>query len=50
MTVLIDTMNNFKQFTLFETFAEHSILHKFKKGDNFNRRNTFSISSIEIIA
>jgi four helix bundle protein len=31
-----------------ETFEEHSILTKYKEGDNFNHRNTLSISRIEI--
>ena len=31
-----------------ETFEEHPILAKYKEGDNFKRRNTLSISSIEI--
>jgi len=31
-----------------ETFEEHSILAKYKEGDNFNHRNTSSISRIEI--
>jgi len=31
-----------------ETFEERPILAKYKEGDNFKRRNTLSISSIEI--
>jgi hypothetical protein len=31
-----------------ETFEERPILAKYKEGDNFNRRNTLSISRIEI--
>jgi len=31
-----------------ETFEERPILAKYKEGDNFNHRNTFSISRIEI--
>jgi len=31
-----------------ETFEEHPILSKYKEGDNFNHRNTLSISRIEI--
>ena len=31
-----------------ETFEEHPILAKYKEGDNFNHRNTLSISRIEI--
>jgi hypothetical protein len=31
-----------------ETFEEHPILLKYKEGDNFNHRNTFGISRIEI--
>jgi hypothetical protein len=31
-----------------ETFEEHPILDKYKEGDNFNHRNTLSISRIEI--
>jgi len=31
-----------------ETFEKCSILVKFKEGENFNRRNTLSISRIEI--
>jgi hypothetical protein len=34
--------------TCYETFSEHSILLKYKEGDNFNHRNTLSISRIEI--
>ena len=30
-----------------ETFEKCSILFKFKEGDNFNRRNTLSISRIK---
>jgi len=33
-----------------ETFEERPILAKYKEGDNFKRRNTLSISSIEIWA
>jgi len=33
---------------VFETFEERPILAKYKEGDNFKRRNTLSISSIEI--
>ena len=29
-----------------ETFEEHSILSKYKEGEDFNRRNTLSISRI----
>ena len=32
----------------FETFEERPILAKYKEGDNFNHRNTFSISRTEI--
>ena len=31
-----------------ETFEEYSFLFKFKEGENFNHRNTLSISRIEI--
>jgi len=31
-----------------EAFEERPILAKYKEGDNFNRRNTLSISRIEI--
>jgi len=31
-----------------ETFEEHSILSKYKEGEDFNRRNTLSIPRIEI--
>jgi hypothetical protein len=31
-----------------ETFEEHPILSKYKEGENFNHRNTLSISRIEI--
>ena len=31
----------FENITYRETFEEHSILPKYKEGDNFNRRNTF---------
>jgi len=31
-----------------ETFEKCSILFKFKKGENFNRRNTLSILRIKI--
>jgi len=31
-----------------ETFEEHPILAKYKEGDNFNHRNTWSISRIGI--
>jgi hypothetical protein len=31
-----------------ESFEERSILLKFKEGDNFNHRNTLSISRIKI--
>jgi len=31
-----------------ETFEKCSFLFKFKEGENFNRRNTLSISRIEI--
>jgi len=31
-----------------ESFEERPILSKYKEGDNFNHRNTFSISRIEI--
>jgi len=31
-----------------ETFEEHPILDKYKEDDNFNHRNTLSISRIEI--
>jgi len=32
----------------FETFEKCSVLFKFKEGENFNQRNTFSISRIKI--
>ena len=35
-------------FERFETFEEHPILTKYKEGDNFNHRNTLSISRIKI--
>jgi len=31
-----------------ETFAEYSILFKFKEGENFNRRNILDILRIKI--
>jgi len=31
-----------------ETFAEYSILFKFKEGENFNHRNILDISRIKI--
>jgi hypothetical protein len=31
-----------------ETFEKNSFLFKFKEGENFNQRNTFSISRIKI--
>jgi len=31
-----------------ETFEKRPLLVKFKEGENFNRRNTFSILRIEI--
>jgi len=35
-------------FKSIETFEKCSFLFKFKKGDNFNQRNTLSISRIKI--
>jgi hypothetical protein len=32
-----------------ETFEEHPILPKYKEGDNFNHRNTLSISRIALM-
>ena len=34
-------VNNSWNNTISETFEEHSILTKYKEGDNFNHRNTF---------
>jgi hypothetical protein len=33
-------MKEYRQINQHETFAEYSILLKFKEGENFNRRNT----------
>ena len=47
--VFIDSW--FQEFFLVqvrETFEKRQFLFKFKKGDNFNHRNTLSISRIKI--
>jgi len=40
--------NYSKSLSQIETFEERPILAKYKEGDYFNHRNTFSISRIEI--
>jgi hypothetical protein len=38
----------FIESDIIETFEKCSILFKFKEGENFNHRNTFSILRIKI--
>jgi hypothetical protein len=38
----------FKSFPNIETFEKCSFLFEFKEGENFNHRNTFSISRIKL--
>ena len=40
--------DKFSQYDNSETFEEHPILPKFKEGENFNHRNTLSISRIAL--
>jgi len=49
ITLIAEKINvNIYRHSLLETFEKCSISFEFKEGENFNRRNTLSISRIKI--